>query len=61
MLILARNVGAMNERPCRIHAFLAGQCFLCGATDEHKHCYSDWHACAFPAPAEHERPRRPAR
>ena len=53
----------MNPHPCRRHLWLGADaaCVLCGALDQHKHCYSDWHACAWYEPLEWDAPRREAR
>lgn len=51
----------MNQRQCRRHLWLSETCALCGAADPHKHCYSDWHACAWYGPLEHDRERQATR
>lgn len=51
----------MNQRACRRHAFLDGRCFLCGAGDEHRHCYGEYHVCAWYEPTEHDAPRKASR
>lgn len=50
-----------TDRVCRRHCWLDGRCILCGAGDEHRHCYSDWHVCWTLAPLEHDRPREGGR
>ena len=51
----------MNRQPCRRYAFDAGRCILCGAGDEHRHCFQDIHWCAWLAPLQHDQPRKAAR
>jgi hypothetical protein len=47
----------MNRYPCRRHCWIDGVCILCGVGQEHRHCYSEWHVCAWYEPGEWDRPR----
>ena len=48
-----------NRESCRRHCWVAGdpRCILCGVGDPHKHCYGEWHVCAWLLPLEHDRER----
>lgn len=52
----------MNRHACRRHLWLDnGSCVLCGASDQHRGCFSEWHVCAWYGPLEHDAPRKAKR